>query len=287
MFTLGRFRLVSSAVVLLNRSHRSLSARPGRDVATLFSTVDVDTVLRNMHGDGVHAGFTLSQQTVEEITAFAHSAECYWPGDPETHFLYRDRAEAERRCGRPILLGRYWDVEDDCEAVRAISHDPVLRYVAARYLGTDPGQTETRLWWSFVSDATSADRVKADQGFHYDLHDYRSIAFFFHLTDVDDASGPHVHIRGSHVHKPLRLLLGDQRQCSDDDMVRLYGDDNIVTLCGPAGFGFATDPFGYHKGAPPMNRDRLMLRVRYTIYDDGSRVDRSASGRSPATRAGA
>jgi hypothetical protein len=58
-------------------------------------------------------------------------------------------------------------------------------------------------------------------------------------------------------------------------MVRLYGPDHLMTLCGRAGFGFATDPFGYHKGAPPVQRDRLILRVRFTINDDGSRVDRT------------
>lgn len=171
--------------------------------------------------------------------------------------------------------GQYFDVEERCEAIRAISHDPVLGYLAASYLGAVPGQIETRLWWSFACDASSTDRLKADQGFHYDLHDYRCIAFFFHLTDVDEWSGPHVHIRGSHVDKPIGLLFGDTRHGSDAEMIKQFGAENVVTLCGRAGFGFATDPFAYHKGAPPLRNHRLMLRVRFTIHDDGSRVDRS------------
>jgi hypothetical protein len=272
MFTLGRFRVVSSAVAFF---HRSPIERPASDVRSPFMSLDVDTALLNMRRDGVHAGVNLDYDSVAEIQQFAYSTECYWPGDPAVRFRYEDRADAERRCGKPLLLGRYLDIEDRCEAIRAISHDPVLRYLAAAYMGAPPGQIEARLWWSFVGDATSADRVKADQGFHYDLHDYRSIAFFFHITDVDASSGPHVHIRGSHTHKPIRLLLGETRQSSDEDMVKHYGAHNLVTLCGPAGFGFATDPFGYHKGAPPVGRDRLILRVRFTINDDGSRVDRT------------
>jgi hypothetical protein len=84
-----------------------------------------------------------------------------------------------------------------------------------------------------------------------------------------------VHIKGSHAHKPLRLLLGDTRQSTEDDLVKQYGAASVMTLCGDAGFGFATDPFGYHKGAAPLRKDRLILRVRFTISDDGSRVDRS------------
>jgi hypothetical protein len=275
MFTLGRFRVVSNVVVFC---HRRQVVQPGPDVQSPFADVDFDAALLNMRRDGVHAGVNLDAGTVARIAQFAYTTECYWPSDPRVRFLYENRDAAERRCGQSILLGRYFDVEDHCDTIREISHDPILHFLAASYLGTAPGQTETRLWWSFVGDATSAERVKADQNFHYDLHDYRSIAFFFHLTDVDEFSGPHVHIRGSHVHKPpLRLLRRDTRKSSDEDMIRLYGAERIVTLCGPAGFGFATDPFAYHKGASPVRTDRLMLRVRFTITDDGGRVDKSAS----------
>lgn len=272
MFTLGRFRVVSTAVVFF---HRGRIVRPPAGVKSLFGSLDVDAALRNMRRDGAHLGVNLDPQTVDEIARFAYTTECYWPSDPSLRFLYANRAEAERRSGKAILLGRYFDVEERCDAIRAVAQDPILHYLAASYMGAPAGQIETRLWWSFVAEATSAERIKADQGFHYDLHDYRSIAFFFHITDVDDDAGPHVHIKGSHAHKPLRLLLGDTRQSTEDDLVKQYGAASVMTLCGDAGFGFATDPFGYHKGAAPLRKDRLILRVRFTISDDGSRVDRS------------
>jgi hypothetical protein len=272
MFTLGRFRLVSTAVVFF---HRGRIVRPPAGVSSLFSSLDVDRALLNLRRDGIHTGANLTPEAVEEITRFALSTECYWPGDPTVRFRYADRANAERAIGKPILLGRYFDIEDRCGVIRAIAHDPMLHYLAASYMGAPAGQIEARLWWSFVADASSADRIKADQGFHYDLHDYRSIAFFFHITDVDEMSGPHVHVRGSHTHKPLRLLLGDSRQSTEEDLIKHYGAENMMTICGGPGFGFATDPFGYHKGAAPLAKDRLILRVRFTINDDGSRVDKS------------
>lgn len=284
MFTLGRFRVVSTAVVFF---HRGQIVRPPAGVKSLFASLDVDAALRNMRRDGLHVGINLDPQTVAAITRFAYTTECYWPGDPSLRFLYASRVEAERACGKSILLGRYFDIEERCEAIRAIAHDPILHYLAASYMGAPAGQIEARLWWSFVAEASSAERIKADQGFHYDLHDYRSIAFFFHITDVDESAGPHIHVRGSHMHKPLRLLLGDTRQSTEEKLVKHYGESNVMTLCGRAGFGFATDPFGYHKGAPPLRKDRLVLRVRFTIHDDGSRVDRSrpraaTNGRTPS-----
>jgi len=272
MFTLGRFRFVSTAVVFF---HRGQIVRPPAGVPSLFASLDVDTALENMRRDGIHTGVNLDAETVAAITRFAYTTECYWPGDHNLRFLYANRAEAERVCGKHILLGRYFDIEERCDAIRAVARDPILHYLAASYMGAPAGQIEARLWWSFVSDATSAERIKADQGFHYDLHDYRSIAFFFHISDVDEFSGPHMHVKTSHAHKPVRLLLGDTRQSTEEELVKHYGAENVATLCGAPGFGFATDPFGYHKGAPPLRKDRLILRVRFTINDDGSRVDRS------------
>lgn len=273
MFMLGRFRVVSTAVVFF---HRGRIVRPAAGVPSLFHSLDVETALRNMRRDGVQTDINLDPKTVAAIIRFAYTTECYWPADPDVRFLYANHADAERTCGKPILLGRYFDIEERCEAVRAVAQDPMLHHLAARYMGAPAGQVETRLWWSFVSDATSADRIKADQGFHYDLHDYRSIAFFFHITDVDESAGPHIHVRGSHTYKPLRFLLGDSRQSTEQELVKHYGAQSLMMLCGAAGFGFATDPFGYHKGAPPLQKDRLILRVRFTINDDGSRVDSSA-----------
>ena len=116
MFTLGRFRFVSAAVVFF---HRSRIVRPTAGLHTLFPFLDFDTALLNMRRDGIHAGVNLDPETVAQITRFAYSTECYWPTDPSLRFLYANRADAERRCGKAILLGRYFDIEERCESRHA------------------------------------------------------------------------------------------------------------------------------------------------------------------------
>jgi hypothetical protein len=56
-----------------------------------------------------------------------------------------------------------------------------------------------------------------------------------------------------------------------------YSDDAEIerSLCGPAGFGFAEDGFGFHKGASPENGDRLLIQLRYGLRDYGA----NAAGR--------
>jgi hypothetical protein len=45
---------------------------------------------------------------------------------------------------------------------------------------------------------------------------------------------------------------------------------------GPAGFGFAVDLFGCHRGKPPEKSDRLALQIRFALYNynqDGQTLD--------------
>jgi hypothetical protein len=63
---------------------------------------------------------------------------------------------------------------------------------------------------------------------------------------------------------------------SDDaETERSYGCERRAILCGPAGFGFAEDRFGFHKGASPENGDRLLIQLRYGLRDYGA----NAAGR--------
>ena len=82
------------------------------------------TAIASMKRDGLYENINLDAPTVGRILDFASSTPCYWRKDPSVRFLYRDRAEVERRIGKSILLGHYLDIEDSCEALRAVSQDP-------------------------------------------------------------------------------------------------------------------------------------------------------------------
>jgi hypothetical protein len=99
--------------------------------------------------------------------------------------------------------------------------------------------------------------------------DYRALFFFFYLTDVDSTTGPHMVARGSHRRKKLRHRLSLFVGRPDGEIIEYYGGDNVVTVTGPAGTGFAEDPFCFHRGTPPTSGDRLMLRVHFRISDYG------------------
>lgn len=54
------------------------------------------------------------------------------------------------------------------------------------------------------------------------------------------------------------------------DIVKYYGADNVVPICGKAGFGFAEDTFCFHKAMIPTRKDRLMLQIQFARKNYGN-----------------
>ncbi|KAF3998146.1 hypothetical protein [Glaciimonas immobilis] len=113
------------------------------------------------------------------------------------------------------------------------------------------------LRWSFPNIETGSGL----QAFHRDYDDWRFIKVFVYLTDVDNDSGPHVFVQGTHhEHCAMRL-----RGYGDAKIMEAYGEDKIVSITGTAGFGFAVDTHGIHKGIVPRQRPRLLLQIQYSL----------------------
>ena len=86
----------------------------------------------------------------------------------------------------------------------------------------------------------------------------------FYITPVlDEFSGPHLTIKGSHKRKPLWMLLKSGR-LSDEKVYAYYGKDNEIEIKGKAGFGFFEDPSCFHKVKVPTSQNRLLLQIRYS-----------------------
>lgn len=264
MVKLTRFHVIRSLMASCYQDNLKL---PKIEKArSLFKSLKVEDVVESIKNDGYYLGLQLPKKTLQEIMRFVNSSVCYANRDPELSFYYAEKQKAEAKYGQPFQLASYDSTDRICPAVKKLETDPVLLAIAAKYLGAQPVHLGSRLWWSFPVEATPLQRCIAAQAFHYDLDDYRFIKFFFYLTDVDLSSGPHICIRGSHKKKKFlhQLLRG---RGADKDVVDYYGTDNVVTICGKAGFGFAEDTFCFHKGTPPTHKDRLILQIEFGLAD--------------------
>jgi hypothetical protein len=139
--------------------------------------------------------------------------------------------------------------------------------VAEGYFSAPATIIDVRLWWSFASASPNRAALKlaAQDSFHFDLADWKQLKFFFYLTDVDAQSGPHRFVLGSHARRPLAHQVSPFSAKTDAQILAAYGAEAVQTITGPAGSGFAEDPFGYHTGATVQEGTRLCLEISFGI----------------------
>jgi hypothetical protein len=217
--------------------------------------------LDGLHADGYHLfERRVPDQALDELVKYSLDApaDCFPPqageGGSGRVDLNNEAADGYQLDPQSVL---------DCPEVQELLADPSLLTVAANYLGCTPVLGMVVMRWSFPS--SRAPSVDLAQYFHWDDDWIRWLKFFIYLTDVDDGSGPHVYIRGSHRAgtKPRELLARGYARISDKDMKPFYPDASVVTLEAPRGTLFAGDTRCWHKGLNPSRSRRLLLQFNY------------------------
>jgi hypothetical protein len=262
MFILGRLLPVRQALWRLS---------PDRDVhdcsRSMFPGSDAVVAVSELCREGLYCGLQLPESVWQAILGFGQETFCFGNMSRDVEFRPENHQEAVSLFNRPILTGHFFDRVEKCPAIVSVRDDPLLRAIAANYLGRKARVISTRLWWSFpASKASDSDLSLASQEkLHFDLDDWRALKFFFYLTPVDHDTGPHVYIRGTHNKRLMRhqwtLLVGHP----NEEVLAAYGADNRTTVLGGAGHGFGVDPFGFHMGTAVRKSPRLMLEIGFGV----------------------
>ena len=246
--------------------HRASPPQPMPAVrSTLFQDVDLGRCVQSLIEDGIAMGLDLPQPVVDDINDFAATHHCYARDRQDRGFLPEEVAGANAERTHDVIAAYYFEAVEDCAAISALRRDPVLEAIAAAYLGRPTLVSRVRMWWSFparrVSDAALVDA--AQEKFHFDMNGWRTLKFFFYLTPVTAADGPHLAILGSHNRRSLRQQLSLTVGRPTDELEHFYGKDRFVTITGDAGTGFAEDPFVFHAGSLCRERPRLILELEF------------------------
>lgn len=227
----------------------------------------VSEIVDALNVDGATMGPVLPVGHVEYLVNFAEKTPCYADRIPSQGFYLKDRALAEQKLGKKLLLAQYFNVQSD-EFIDRLSKDPFLLSVAASYLGAPPQLMSVNMWWTFPVEASREDKEKHAHVFHYDLDDVKFVKFvkfFFYLTDVDEGAGPHVYVRGSSRNIKYKNSLFKSKRFTDSEVVEAYGEQNIIHVHGMAGSCLVEDTITLHKGVTPTERARLILQFEYSI----------------------
>lgn len=166
---------------------------------------------------------------------------------------------------------------------------PQVLGLAGAYLGCAPLLYSINTFWTFPGE-----KPGLTHGFHRDEDDYRFLAVFLYLTDVEPGEGELYFIEGTHNVQTvsirirprwLKRVLPFQKPdvASDAEEFRRlsngngYGHDAfyerrfsgyVRCVAGPAGAAFMADTFGLHRGTPPRSRPRLVTWFRYGLYEN-------------------
>jgi len=217
---------------------------------------------------GYYVGFKLQPDILADLLAFAQSNPCCANRDSNQPFHIHDRDSIAEALETPLLTAGYLDSHETCKAYEKIKQDPYLLDLASQYLGHPAIYMRGEMAWGFPTPNTLMDRIKTARVYHCDINDYKTIKFFFYLTDVNLEDGPHAYIKGTHRRRQiLHQLIGQGcAKIPDEDLVELYGRDQVEVITGPAGIGFGGDPYCLHKGMVPQRSARLLLQLEYGIH---------------------
>lgn len=271
MRKLARFEIVRDCAVMLLKSPTK-PREIGREESSILGNLDVNSIAATIETDSCYQGLQLPEDVVQELLEFASSTVCYINRDLKRPWRCKGTEQVSANLPKNSRLCSYMSNSQLSSTLKKLEKDPGILAIAAKFLGAQAVHMGSEISWSFPVAGTHVQQREAAQVFHYDLDDYRFIKFFFYLTDVDISSGPHAYIRGTHKHKKwLHQLIG--MRCADIDdekIVECYGAQNVVNVCGKAGFGFVENPLCFHKGTQPTEKPRLMLQIEYAINDYGN-----------------
>ena len=115
--------------------------------------------------------------------------------------------------------------------------DPTILSLAQSYLDCFPTLYSLNSWWHIYKN-----QVYGTQNNHRDHDDFRFLALFIYLTDVDETNGPHV----------FYPKTQDGSESNDS-----------ITITGKAGTAILADTFATHRGQPLEQGTRLVCWWRY------------------------
>ena len=243
---------------------------------TLFRDADRQALLGSLNARGCAFGLQLPESILTAIQQYADSSAVFAYRNENHGFHPGERVKAESALGKEILLAQYYNSEDGCEAIRTVAADPLLNWVALKYLGSMPKFLGVNLWWTYPVRPSREDQLKHAHFFHRDIDDFKFLKFFFYLTEVESGDGAHWLVSGSH-RKPPYIRVKDRfllRRFEDAEIRQFYDPEAVVEIIGAPGLGFAEDTLCVHKAASPTRRPRLILQLQFALFDFESASDR-------------
>ena len=148
------------------------------------------------------------------------------------------------------------------EEMYQVSSDPAILEIVQRYMGVPPIFNTPVAFLSSHAKPKNAREVSLNaQEYHHDMHRLGFVKLFIYLTDVDENTGPHTLLSGTHRERPTQLWKDGRH--SDKAIADSGIAGQEVNITGKAGTVFLVDTSALHKGSSPASGHRVMAQVQY------------------------
>lgn len=178
-----------------------------------------------------------------------------------------------RGYSNPVRLNYYSDsILEKSREIQLIAKSSYFLKIAESFLGVAPYLDSVTAWRSFPLSKGLSPSSKGAQLYHYDLDRLSWLKIFIYITDVDENSGPHLYVEGSHIAENKRSIILKRGYVRVDDMEieSIYGKDKIKRALGKAGTILYGNTMAFHKGESPRDSERLILELQYTANNYGA-----------------
>ena len=165
----------------------------------------------------------------------------------------------------PKSVKFYYSAQDiiNNKLFQKILFDSSFISFAQSYLKSYPVIDNIASWWSFP--AAIPDK-NAAQWWHFDLDRPKWLKFFFFLTDCETHNGAHCFVKGSHRNSGVKWPLRKKGyvRLSDEEINKLYSNQDIVEILAKKGSLLIEDTRGLHKGKNLIKDHRFLIQVQYS-----------------------
>lgn len=198
----------------------------------------------------------IDNELINEIISSTNEFELFDPFNRSFGFFTMDRIPDQTHVAnfkREDLI--------KLNSILKLANDPGVLRVVQGFLGCKPTISNVNMWWS----KAGKDKAQDAQLFHRDVDDIKFCKLFIYLTDVGEHDGPHTYVAGSSSTNKLTKI----RRYKDEEIFDSFGKSNVIDFIRPKGSCFLVDTYGFHKGTLPIENDRLLLQVQYSINPIG------------------
>ena len=248
----------------------------------------IETHVKNLIEDGVSdVGKVFSNSQINDIHKYLDKKDVY-----SAHVWgFSDKKPIKIKKARKLFPQACYKLDDifDAPHLLELAHDPKILGIAQNYIGAPPTFYSCNLMWSFKEYQDP--NVGIARNFHRDHDNIKYCTLYVFLTDVKDTHGSHHYMKKTHTISSIDKVVAEGKKNNinflDRELDILYNlpleyldtigenlyKDYITEYKGESGHGFVEDPFGYHRGNPPKDNDRLVFWIRYGIFDSGLSAD--------------